>query len=122
MPPTFAELGVPADLVAVLDRRGITTPFPIQAATLPDTLAGRDISGRAPTGSGKTLAFGLPLVLNVTAARPGRPTGLVLVPTRELAEQVRRELAPLASATGRRVMAIYGGVGYGPQRNALDRG
>ena len=72
MPPTFAELGVPADLVAVLDRRGITTPFPIQAATLPDTLAGRDISGRAPTGSGKTLAFGLPLVLNV-AVRPARP-------------------------------------------------
>jgi superfamily II DNA/RNA helicase len=122
LPPTFAELGVPADLVAVLDRRGITTPFPIQTATLPDTLAGRDISGRAPTGSGKTLAFGLPLVLNVTSARPGRPTGLVLVPTRELAEQVRRELAPLASATGRKVMAIYGGVGYGPQRSSLDRG
>ena len=122
MPPTFADLGVPADLVAVLERRGITTPFPIQAATLPDALAGRDISGRAPTGSGKTLAFGLPLALNVGPSRPRQPRGLVLVPTRELAEQVRRELAPLCRPTGRRVMAVYGGVGYGPQRAELDRG
>ena len=122
MPPTFADLGVPADLVAVLEQRGITTPFPIQAATLPDTLAGRDISGRAPTGSGKTLAFGLPLALNVGPSRPRQPRGLVLVPTRELAEQVRRELAPLCRPTGRRVMAVYGGVGYGPQKRALDQG
>jgi superfamily II DNA/RNA helicase len=122
VPPTFADLGVPADLVAVLERRGITNPFPIQAATLPDTLAGHDISGRAPTGSGKTLAFGLPLVLNVGPSRPRRPSGLVLVPTRELAEQVRRELAPLCRPAGKRVMAVYGGVGYGPQRAELDRG
>jgi superfamily II DNA/RNA helicase len=122
VPPTFADLGVPADLVAVLERRGITNPFPIQAATLADTLAGHDISGRAPTGSGKTLAFGLPLVLNVGPSRPRRPSGLVLVPTRELAEQVRRELAPLCRPAGKRVMAVYGGVGYGPQRAELDRG
>jgi len=122
VPPTFADLGVPADLVAVLERRGITNPFPIQAATLADTLAGHDISGRAPTGSGKTLAFGLPLVLNVGPSGPRRPSGLVLVPTRELAEQVRRELAPLCRPAGKRVMAVYGGVGYGPQRGELDRG
>jgi superfamily II DNA/RNA helicase len=122
VPPTFADLGVPADLVAVLERRGITTPFPIQAATLPDGLAGRDLSGRAPTGSGKTLAFGVPLVVNLGPSRPRQPRGLVLVPTRELAEQVRRELAPLCRPSGRRVMAVYGGVGYGPQRAELDRG
>ena len=119
---TFAGLGLPAELIAVLDRHGITTPFPIQTATLPDSLAGHDIAGRAPTGSGKTLAFGLALAVNVPASRPKRPGGLVLVPTRELAEQVRRELAPLAAATGRRVTAVYGGVDYGPQRTALDRG
>jgi len=122
VPPTFADLGVPADLVAVLDRGSITSPFPIQAATLPDAFAGRDISGRAPTGSGKTLAFGLPLVVNVGPSRPRQPRGLVLVPTRELAEQVRRELAPLCRAVGRRVMSVYGGVGYGPQRAELERG
>jgi superfamily II DNA/RNA helicase len=120
--PTFAELGVPADLVAALDRRGITNPFPIQAAALPDALAGHDIAGRAPTGSGKTLAFALPMLARAGRSSSRRPTGLVLVPTRELAEQVRRELAALARGTGHRVCALYGGVGYGPQRAALDRG
>jgi superfamily II DNA/RNA helicase len=120
--PTFADLGVPAALVATLDRRGIMTPFPIQAAVLPDAMAGHDIAGRAPTGSGKTLAFALPLAVRAEKSRPRRPTALVLVPTRELAEQVRKELTPLVSTVDRRVLAIYGGVGYGPQRSALERG
>ena len=114
---------MPADLVAVLDRRGITTPFPIQAATLPDALAGHDIAGRAPDGFRQDAGLRPPARRSTFRPRARRrPGGLVLVPTRELAEQVRRELAPLAAATGRRVTAIYGGVGYGPQRTALDRG
>jgi superfamily II DNA/RNA helicase len=125
--PSFAELGVPAPLCATLGRRGIEKPFPIQAATLPDVLAGRDVAGKAPTGSGKTLAFGLGIAARAAAAdgppRPRRPRALVLVPTRELAAQVQRELAALLDE--RRdgpVAAIYGGVGYGPQRKLLARG
>ena len=122
MPKTFADLGVSADLVAVLSERGITTPFPIQSATLRDALAGRDLCGRAPTGSGKTLAFGLALASRVAKARPGRPRALVLLPTRELAEQVRGVLEPLLRARGRSVVSVYGGVGFEPQRRALRRG
>src|SRR5215475_13652648 len=81
---TFETLGVAGDLVAALARDGITEPFPIQALTIPDALAGRDLCGKAKTGSGKTLAFGLPLLCRVGSARPGHPRGLVLVPTREL--------------------------------------
>src|SRR5688500_3367132 len=77
---TFISLGVPEDLVAVLQKQGIEEPFPIQAATLKDALAGSDVSGRAPTGSGKTLAFGLAMVVTTPKAQPGRPTALVLVP------------------------------------------
>jgi len=113
---------VPADLTNVLERRGFQSPFPIQAATLPDALAGRDICGRAPTGSGKTLAFGLALAVRTKRAQNKRPTALVLVPTRELAAQVERELKPLADARKLRVATVYGGVGYQPQRNALRRG
>jgi superfamily II DNA/RNA helicase len=120
--PTFATLGVANDLVAVLAGRGITEPFPIQAATLPDALAGRDVAGRAPTGSGKTLAFGLPIVSRVRKARPGRPRALVLAPTRELAAQIAAELAPLAAARTRTVHAFYGGTSFVPQRKALRRG
>jgi superfamily II DNA/RNA helicase len=120
---TFASLGVPALLVAVLAADGITTPFPIQAATLTDALAGLDILGRAQTGSGKTLGFSLPMVARlatgVTAA--GRPRGLVLVPTRELAAQVQAVLAPLARALSLSVATIYGGVSYRPQISALSR-
>jgi superfamily II DNA/RNA helicase len=119
---SFAQLGVPADLADRLAQRGITEPFPIQTATLPDALAGRDVSGRAPTGSGKTLAFGLAVVDRVKQAKPGRPEALILVPTRELAAQVRDVIAPLAAARGRRVAAFYGGVGFGPQRTALRKG
>jgi superfamily II DNA/RNA helicase len=122
VPPSFATLGVAADLVAVLADRGITDPFPIQAAALPDALAGRDVTGRAPTGSGKTLAFGLAIVGRVGAARPGRPRALVLAPTRELAAQIAAELVPLAAARGRRVQSFYGGTSFGPQRHALRRG
>ena len=120
---SFAELGVPAALVDVLDADGITVPFPVQAATLPDALAGRDILGRARTGSGKTLGFSLPLVSRLAGGSTlsGRPRGLVLVPTRELASQVTEVLKPLARAMGLSVTTIYGGVSYGPQVNALQR-
>lgn len=119
---SFTDLGVPADLAAVLSRRGIDSAFPIQAATLPDALAGRDVMGKAPTGSGKTIAFGLAVAARVAAGKPGRPTALILAPTRELADQISREVEPLAAARGRRVAVAYGGVGYGAQTNALRRG
>ena len=96
MSSSFADLGVPDDVVRVLSQKGVTDPFPIQAATLPDLLAGRDVCGRAPTGSGKTLAFGIPLVTRVGKGTPRRPRALVLSPTRELAEQIHQELDPLA--------------------------
>jgi superfamily II DNA/RNA helicase len=119
---TFAELGLPDALVQSLATRDITEPFPVQEATIPDALAGRDVSGKAPTGSGKTLAFGLPLLTRVDQAVAFRPRALILAPTRELAEQIKKELAPLAKATRRFVLAVYGGVGYGPQKNALRKG
>ena len=119
----FASLGVPPFLVAALAAEGITTPFPIQAATLPDALAGRDVLGRAQTGSGKTLGFSLPLVARLAGGvtKAGRPRGLVLVPTRELAAQVQQVLVPLAEAMGLTVATIYGGVSYRPQITALRR-
>jgi superfamily II DNA/RNA helicase len=120
--PSFAALGVPADLVDRLAARGVTDPFPIQAATLPDALAGRDVCGRAPTGSGKTIAFGIPLVTRVERARPRRPRALVLVPTRELAAQVHTELVALAGRSGPSALAVYGGVGFEKQISALRRG
>ncbi|NIA25128.1 MAG: DEAD/DEAH box helicase [Gammaproteobacteria bacterium] len=122
MTTTFAHLGLPDPLVRALAKSDIVEPFPVQAVTIPDALAGKDVSGRAPTGSGKTLAFGLPLLTNVDRANGFRPRALILAPTRELAEQIKRELSPLAKAVGRRVFAIYGGVGYGPQKNALRKG
>ena len=122
MTTTFTALGIPEDLAEFLTELGYVTPFDVQAATLPDALAGRDISARAPTGSGKTLAFGLPLLMRAEGARPRRPLGLALAPTRELADQIQRELDPIARAGGRSVIAAYGGVGYEPQRRALARG
>jgi superfamily II DNA/RNA helicase/cold shock CspA family protein len=118
----FAELGVPADLVGTLHARGLDAAFEIQAMTVPDGLAGRDLCGRAPTGSGKTIAFGIPLVARVGTARPKRPRGLVLVPTRELAAQVCGELEWLGRARKLRVAAVYGGAGFGAQFKALRRG
>lgn len=122
MSKTFAELGVPERLAGALADKGITEPFPVQAATIPDALAGRDVCGKAPTGSGKTFAFGLPLLARVDKAKKGRPRALVLAPTRELAEQIKQELAPLAKVIGRHVFAVYGGVGYGGQISAMRRG
>jgi superfamily II DNA/RNA helicase len=120
MTTTFAQLGVPGTICDALARNGITEPFAIQAATIIDALAGRDVCGRAPTGSGKTLAFGIPLVVNVEQARPKRPRGLVLAPTRELAEQIHEDLRTFAGPV--RIGVVYGGVGYGPQIAALRRG
>ena len=119
--PTFASLGVPAQLVAVLAKQGITVPFPIQAATLPDALDGRDILGRAQTGSGKTLGFSLPLVARLADGHTMacRPRGLILVPTRELAAQVHAVLTPLAQAAGLKVATIFGGTSQNPQVAAL---
>lgn len=119
---TFTDLGVSARLIEVLNKHSIVDPFPIQEATIPDLLSGRDVLGRAPTGSGKTLAFGLPLITRVGKATSRRPRALILAPTRELAEQIARELVPYAKAYGRAVTAVYGGVGYDPQRNALRKG
>lgn len=122
MSKTFADLGLPHELVSPLRKAGITEPFPIQAATIPDALDGRDILGRAPTGSGKTLAFGLPLLATIKKGQPHRPRSLILSPTRELAEQIRVELAPIAAGRGLRLLTVYGGVSYHPQRSKLKRG
>ena len=123
-PRTFPDLGVPAILCAELDRQGIASPFPIQTATLPDTLAGRDVLGRGRTGSGKTLAFSLPLVARLTggARRPRQARSLVLVPTRELANQVLAVVQPLAHAAHLTTAVVFGGVGQNPQVKALAPG
>jgi len=122
MTDTFADLGVSDDLVEALHRHGIRTPFPVQRLTIADGCAGRDVCAQAPTGSGKTIAFGVPLAARLAAAAPHRPTGLVLVPTRELAAQVRRELEWLGAPRRLRTTTLYGGVGFGAQRAALRRG
>ena len=122
MTTTFAQLGLPHPLVEALKRRKITEPFPVQEAAIPDALAGKDVCGKAPTGSGKTLAFGLPVLARIDRAKRNRPHALILAPTRELAEQIKKELMPLGKAVGRYVSAVYGGVGYGPQKNELRRG
>jgi superfamily II DNA/RNA helicase len=119
--PTFTELGAPVWLADNLAARGVLAPFPIQAATIPDALAGRDVSGRAPTGSGKTIAFGIPLVLRTRQAEPRRPRALVLAPTRELAAQICEELR-LLGHHHLRIEAFYGGVGFDRQLKALRRG
>jgi superfamily II DNA/RNA helicase len=119
---TFADLGVDPDVVAVLDSQGITNTFPIQSMTLPDALAGRDITGKAQTGSGKTLAFGIPMLAAVGPAKNKRPQGLILVPTRELCVQVTRTLEPLLKAKNMTAIAIYGGAPMGPQVDALNGG
>ena len=123
---TFADLGVPTDLLAVLTAASITIPTPIQAATLPDSLAGRDVLGRGRTGSGKTYAFGLPLVARLAAEQrrpaPKRPRALVLAPTRELVAQIAASITPLAKTAGLTTTTIFGGVGQNPQVNALRQG
>ncbi len=122
--PGFQQLGLPRALVNALLRAGIETPFPIQAATIPDVLAGRDVLGRAATGAGKTLAFGLPLIARLAGspAASRRPRGLVLVPTRELAMQVTDALSPLAQSSGVRIRLVAGGLPIGKQIAGLERG
>ncbi|GGG21875.1 putative ATP-dependent RNA helicase [Rhodococcoides trifolii] len=125
--PTFASLGVSERLVRALTSAGIKEPFPIQADTLPDTLAGRDVLGRGKTGSGKTLAFAIPMISRLgdsaKGVRPaGRPRGLILAPTRELATQIAAALEPLAMAANLRVTTIFGGVSQARQTTALSRG
>ena len=119
---SFTALGVSADINARLEKLGITSPLPIQSATIPAALAGRDICGKAPTGSGKTLAFGMPIVANMTQSRPRRPRALILVPTRELASQVHAVLGSLLGREGQRVVSIFGGTGYRDQIRALHKG
>ncbi|GHA97609.1 DEAD/DEAH box helicase [Streptomyces termitum] len=121
---SFAELGLPDRLLAALTAEGVTVPFPIQGATLPSALAGRDVLGRGRTGSGKTLAFGLALVTRTagTRAAPRRPLALVLVPTRELAQQVAEALAPYARAVGSRLATVVGGTPLSRQTYVLRKG
>jgi superfamily II DNA/RNA helicase len=123
--PSFAQLGLPQQLVTALERKGISHPFAIQTVALPDALAGRDVLGKAATGSGKTLAFGLPLLARLGAEpQHGRraPRGLVLVPTRELAQQVHDALAPLGQSIGVQLAAVYGGASMYRQIQQLRRG
>ncbi|SDL56969.1 DEAD/DEAH box helicase [Tessaracoccus oleiagri] len=126
MSSDFARLGVPTSFVAALSERGITSPTPIQAATLPDSLSGRDVLGRGRTGSGKTFAFLLPLVARLvesnTRKHAKRPRSLVLAPTRELATQIAASLAPLEKVAGLTSTVVFGGVGQNPQVKALQRG
>ncbi len=123
--PGFSDLGLPRPLVRALERDNITSPFPIQSATIPDALSGRDVLGRGQTGSGKTLAFGLPMLARIAASgrsAPHRPKGLVLVPTRELAMQVNDVLTPLAKSIGLFTKTAFGGAPYQTQLLALERG
>ncbi|WP_105974434.1 DEAD/DEAH box helicase [Streptomyces geranii] len=120
----FADLDMPRQLLAALTTQGVTVPFPIQGATLPNSLAGRDVLGRGRTGSGKTLAFGLALLARTTGQRaePRQPLALVLVPTRELAQQVTDALTPYARAVKLRLATVVGGMPIGRQASALRGG
>jgi superfamily II DNA/RNA helicase len=126
LPPveSFADLDMPAPLLTALGSEGVTVPFPIQAATLPNSLAGRDVLGRGRTGSGKTLAFGLALLARTSGQRaePRQPLALVLVPTRELAQQVTDALTPYARALRLRIATVVGGMSIGRQAGALRAG
>ncbi|MEU3286290.1 DEAD/DEAH box helicase [Streptomyces longwoodensis] len=126
LPPaaSFADLPLPAQVLRTLDELGVREPFPIQAATLPDALQGRDVLGRGRTGSGKTLAFGLPLLTRTAGRRaePKQPLALILVPTRELAQQVTQALQPYAEALRLRTAAVVGGLSIGRQIAALREG
>ncbi len=122
--PTFGELAMPPVLVKALARGRIATPTAVQSAVIPDALAGRDVLGRAATGSGKTLAFGLPILVRLASGRskPKSPRALIIVPTRELAGQVRSSLEPLADAVGMKVATVYGGTPYDRQIKRLRAG
>ncbi len=122
MSSAFADLMLAPAAVGVLSAMRISEPTEVQSEVIPRALAGRDVLGRAPTGSGKTLAFGLPLLHLVDTGTRRRPRGLVLAPTRELAEQIRRDLEPLAAVLDRTLVAVYGGVALGPQTDAIEAG
>jgi len=119
--PDSVFTGLPAELIAALAAQGIVTPTPVQAAVIPDGLAGHDVLGRAQTGSGKTLAFGIPVLARLAGerSRPGHPRAVMVVPTRELAQQLSRALTPLASALKLRLATVYGGTPYDRQVRAL---
>ncbi|MER0245472.1 DEAD/DEAH box helicase [Streptomyces sp. HSW2009] len=121
---TFGDLGLPEQVVRKLKQNGVTTPFPIQAATIPDALAGKDILGRGRTGSGKTLSFGLPLLAQLSGGftEKKRPRGLILTPTRELAMQVSDALQPYGDVLGLKLKVVCGGTSMGNQIYALERG
>ena len=118
----FSDLGIESSLVGCLADQGITEPFEVQIEAIPSAMEGRDICCRAPTGSGKTLAFGLPLISRTGSAKPKKPTALILTPTRELAEQIRNVLDPLAWDSGMKVLSVYGGTSYGKQLRGLEKG
>jgi superfamily II DNA/RNA helicase len=122
--PTFSTLSLPDALVSTLARQEIVNPSPVQMAVIPDALAGRNVLGRARTGSGKTLAFGLPVLARLAGrtSRPKAPRGLILLPTRELATQVRTAMEPLAQKMGLRLTTVYGGVPINKQINVLKHG
>ena len=119
---SFSDLGIGERIVNALRQQGIEEPFEVQTESIPDGMLGNDVCCRAPTGSGKTLAFGLPLLERTPQAAPGRPTSLILTPTRELAEQIYKVLEPLAWEMELYVHAVYGGVSYTKQFRALERG
>ncbi|MFH0410609.1 DEAD/DEAH box helicase [Corynebacterium sp. L4756] len=121
---TFADLGLPRPIVSVLTKQGITSPFPIQEAAIPDALAGKDLLGRGPTGSGKTFTFGLPIISRLAgsgASKPAHPRALILAPTRELAIQIQQRLDEPANAMGLRVLSVVGGVSINNQIRQLAR-
>ena len=119
---SFLDLGIEPAIVYQLKKQGITEPFEVQQAAIPDTLLGKDICCRAPTGSGKTLAFGLPLIARCKPSEPGKPSSLIVTPTRELAEQICNVLTPLAKEMHLSVLAVYGGTSYSKHRRALEKG
>ena len=118
----FSDLGIESRLIGCLADQGITEPFEVQIEAIPSAMEGRDICCRAPTGSGKTLAFGLPLISRTGPAKPKKPTALILTPTRELAEQIRNVLDPLAWESKMKVLSVYGGTSYGKQLRGLEKG
>ena len=119
---SFLDLGIEPAIVYQLKKQGITEPFEVQEAAIPDTMLGKDICCRAPTGSGKTLAFGLPLIARCKPAEPSKPSSLIVTPTRELAEQICNVLTPLAKEMHLKVLAVYGGTSYSKHRRALEKG
>ncbi|MEC9088222.1 MAG: DEAD/DEAH box helicase [Actinomycetota bacterium] len=122
MTPTFADLGVPQDLIAALAEQGIESPFAIQSLAIGDAMSRRDVCGKAKTGSGKTLAFSLPAIAHTTRSHDGKPTTLMLTPTRELANQITGVVEPLAKARELRTIAVYGGTNIEKQIETISNG